>query len=72
MEFKEVKKIFEQQLQQDYEKKSKILTLLNEFGQVIIKNYSPLKYSLDDYFVLFKYANERLRYIVNLMIWKIL
>ena len=57
------KQILRQQLEEEYETESKVIALLNQFGGVIIKKYEPLKFSIDDIHVLFKYANERLRYL---------
>ena len=69
------KQILRQQLEEEFKKKSMVIELLNKFGEVIVKNYIPLQYSIDDIHVLFNYADERLRYLrqyCELNIWKIL
>ena len=57
------KQILRQQLEEEFKKKSMVIELLNKFGEVIVKNYVPLQYSIDDIHVLFNYADERLRYL---------
>ena len=57
--------ILKQQLEQEYKTESKIISLLNQFGEVIVKKYEPLKFSINDIHVLFKFAKERLRYLMQ-------
>ena len=49
--------------QQEFETESKVIELLNKFGQAIIPKYIPLKYSIKDNMVMFKYAKDRLIYL---------
>lgn len=57
------KQILRQQLEEEFKKKSMVIELLNKFGEVIVKNYVLLQYSIDDIHVFFNYVDERLRYL---------
>lgn len=63
MELEKIGKELEDRWQKEFMDKSKIINLLNKFGTFGIKNYQPLEYSIEDDFVLFKLAKERMRYI---------
>lgn len=63
MEIDKVEKELEEKWQKEFRDKSEIINLLNKFGNIVIKNCQPLEYSIEDDFVLFKMASERLRYI---------
>ena len=63
MELAKVEKELREKWQKEFKDKSKIISLLNTFGNTVNKNCKPLEYSKEDDFVLFKLAKERLRYI---------
>ena len=63
MELEKVEKELREKWQEEFQDKSKIISLLNTFGNTVNKNCKPLEYSKEDDFVLFKLAKERLRYI---------
>ena len=63
MELEKVEKELREKWQEEFQDKSKIISLLNTFGNTVNKNCQPLEYLKEDDFVLFKLAKERLRYI---------
>ena len=63
MELEKVEKELREKWQEEFQDKSKIISLLNTFGNTVNKNCKPLEYLKEDDFVLFKLAKERLRYI---------
>ena len=50
-------------LQEEFSLKSDIIDLLNDFGEMVIKDYSPLKITEEDFYVLFELIKEQFRYI---------
>ena len=61
-DLKEVGKFLDEQIETEYKRRATIIESLNKFGNLVIPQYKPLKYSIQDDFVLFKYARERLKY----------
>ena len=47
----------------EFSLKSQAIELLNDFGESVVDNYSPLTISKDDFFTLFELAKEKFRHI---------
>ena len=56
---------FDKRWKEEFQIKSKIIDLINRIGAVSIKEYDPLKVTFQDDFVLFPYAIERIKYIID-------
>ena len=56
MEFQEFENEFQRLLHQEFEAKSQVLDLLNDFGKIISKNIVPLQFSMKNRLVLFEFA----------------
>ena len=50
-------------LEDEFSFKSEIIDLLNDFGESVVDNYSPLTITKGDFFALFDLAKEQLRHI---------
>ena len=56
---------FDKRWKEEFQIKSKIIDLINRIGAASIKEYDPLKVTFQDDFVLFPYAIERIKYIID-------
>jgi len=50
-------------IQKEFSLKSGIFNLLNDFGEMVIEDYYPLKVTEEDFFVLFELIKEQFKYI---------
>ena len=51
-------------LENEFSIESKIINFLNDFGENVVNNYSPLIITKDDFFTLFELTKEQLLQVI--------